>query len=83
MCLGLNVVEVAHDIQKQVSKYVTATLKLTNSYDTWHGNTVHFPVLHIMNTILYLRYKECEEVNGETQQGSGEGHGCVLVPGVS
>ncbi len=37
--LGLNVVEVAHDIQQQVSKFVT-DLKLINSYDTWHGNAM-------------------------------------------
>ena len=30
--------EVAHDIQKSVSKYVRRSLKFTNSYDTWHGN---------------------------------------------
>lgn len=34
---GLRVVEVAHDIQAQVSKYVKETLGLVNSYDTWHG----------------------------------------------
>lgn len=28
--------EVAHDIQQQVSKYVTKK-GLVNSYDTWHG----------------------------------------------
>jgi len=33
---GLRVVEVAHDIQQQVSKYVTR-LGLVNSFDTWHG----------------------------------------------
>ena len=32
--------EVAHDIQAQVSKYVKSDLKLTNSYDTWHGNAI-------------------------------------------
>ncbi len=35
---ALNVTEDAHDMQAQVSKYVTQTLKLVNSYDTWHGN---------------------------------------------
>ena len=33
---GLNITEVAHDIQTQVSKYVRDDLKLVNSYDTWH-----------------------------------------------
>ena len=29
--------EVAHDIQLQVSKFVTQELKVLNSFDTWHG----------------------------------------------
>ena len=35
--VGLNIVEVAHDNQPVVKKYVTDELKLLNSYDTWHG----------------------------------------------
>ena len=35
--LGLNVTEVAHDINQQVSRYVSQQLKVFNSYDTWHG----------------------------------------------
>lgn len=34
---GLNIVEVAHDMQQQVSKFVTNEMKLVNSFDTWHG----------------------------------------------
>jgi hypothetical protein len=34
--IGLKVVEVAHDIQQQVSRYIT-NLGLVNSFDTWHG----------------------------------------------
>ena len=37
--LDLKVVEVAHDHQIQVMKYVTEDLQLTNSYDTWHGKS--------------------------------------------
>ncbi len=33
---GLNVVEVAHDMQHQVSHYVTSDLGLKNCFDTWH-----------------------------------------------
>ena len=33
--------EVAHDIQQQVARYVTSDLKLLNSYDTWHGKFIH------------------------------------------
>ena len=38
--IGLHVVEVAHDIQVQVAKYIRETLGLVNSYDTWHGMVV-------------------------------------------
>lgn len=38
LVLDLNVVEVAHDYQPQVTRYVTDELHLLNSYDTWHGN---------------------------------------------
>ncbi len=37
---GLNIVEVAHDNQSVVKKFVTDDLKLTNSYDTWHGKCI-------------------------------------------
>ena len=37
--VGLKVIEVAHDMQAQVSKYVRE-LKLVNSYDTWHGKAM-------------------------------------------
>ena len=39
MIIDLKVVEVAHDYQPQVSRYVTDDLCLLNSYDTWHGNS--------------------------------------------
>ena len=35
--LGLNIVEVAHDMQLQVASYIKQDLKLLNSFDTWHG----------------------------------------------
>ena len=35
--VGLNVVEIAHDYQAQVQKYIVNELGLINSYDTWHG----------------------------------------------
>lgn len=34
---GLKIVEVAHDMQLQVSRYIKQDLKLLNSFDTWHG----------------------------------------------
>ena len=35
--IGLDVREIAHDVQSQVSHYVTSELKLQNTFDTWHG----------------------------------------------
>lgn len=34
---GLDVKEVAHDHQVQVSRLVTEEFGFLNSYDTWHG----------------------------------------------
>ena len=42
--LDLKVVEVAHDHQIQVMKYVTEDLQLINSYDTWHGKSSYVGV---------------------------------------
>ena len=44
ICTGLQVTEVAHNIQQQVSKYVVSE-GLTNSYDTWHGKDYNYSVL--------------------------------------
>ena len=41
MHLGLVVSEVAHDYQPAVTKYVTDELDCLNSYDTWHGMSIH------------------------------------------
>ena len=46
MHVGIHVVEVTHDIQAQVSKYIRVKLGLVNYYDTWHGMVVHvFPAV--------------------------------------
>ena len=42
--VGLGITEVAHDIQQQVSRYMSAEVHLINSYDTWHGMYVHVHV---------------------------------------
>lgn len=44
-------VEVAHDYQAQVQKYVVEELGLLNSYDTWHSKYKSMKV--IMYTKLY------------------------------
>ena len=42
---GLKVVEVAHDYQPTLQKYLVDELKLLNSYDTWHGKTQQYTIL--------------------------------------
>ena len=49
MCIGLNVTEVAHDIQQQVSRFITSDLSLVNSYDTWHGT-----YMYTLHTYMYM-----------------------------
>ena len=34
---GLQVIEVAHDMQLAVRRYLKQELNLVNSFDTWHG----------------------------------------------
>ena len=51
---GLNIVEVAHDIQQQVARYVTSDLKLLNSYDTWHGKFIHCSYSYIYYVKSYF-----------------------------
>ena len=33
--------EVAHDMQHQVSRFVSADLKMVNSFDAWHGKFIY------------------------------------------
>ena len=49
---GLKIVEVAHDIQKSVSSYISTKLKMVNSYDTWHGNTFSLVFIYC-NAVMY------------------------------
>ena len=40
--LGVDVREVAHDMQHQVSRFVSADLNLVNSFNTWwHGKLIY------------------------------------------
>ena len=45
---GLNVVEVAHDFQQQIKRYIVEDLKMLNSFDTWHGELL--PILECQCT---------------------------------
>ena len=48
---GLSVTEVAHDIQQSVSSYIKNKLKLTNSYDTWHGEYLLSVLITVRNSV--------------------------------
>ena len=51
---GVNITEVAHDIQAQESKYVRETLGLVNSYDTWYGTVTCVCVAMLVPTTCIL-----------------------------
>ena len=51
---GVNITEVAHDIQAQVSKYVRETLGLVNFHDTWHGTVTCVCVAMLVPTTCIL-----------------------------
>ena len=56
MHTGLKVVEVAHDIQLSIGKYITNSLALKNSFDTWHGR---WPWFNDIFELTHYRHKEC------------------------
>lgn len=66
--VGLKVVEVAHDIQTSVASYVRS-LKLVNSYDTWHGECL---LAFEMRTIATIRNKERWQATTDHYPGSCE-----------
>ena len=83
MCnVGLRV-EVAHDIQAQVSKYVKETLGLVNFYDTWHGMFIRvFPTTYyvfVRKLIIMMTYrnKECGQGDEDHRRPKGEGEKVV------
>ena len=53
-CAGLNVVEVAHEIHLPISKFITDSLALINSFDTWHGELI-FPLFYY--SVMYQEIK--------------------------
>ena len=77
--------EVAHDIQQQVSRFITSDLSLVNSYDTWHGTYIlciaHTHVLCIIDHVpVYAhRYEECLETDAEDYPGQSDRQRCELV----
>ena len=67
LCIGLTITEVAHDIHSGVTNYVMKTLKLVNSYDTWHGNlyACWCFVFALILTFCVCRIKECGQGDGK------------------
>ena len=61
--VGLRVIEVAHDIQSQVEKYVSTDLRLVNSYDTWHGKGLRNHCMCMFQSTSFFRNKECCQTN--------------------
>ena len=70
-CVGLNIVEVAHDMHHPVARYVKQELKLLNSFDTWHGMNKNFNHVCVQCVPLCLlnRDKECGETACQSYSG--------------
>ncbi len=79
---GLNIVEVAHDNQSVVKKYVTDDLNLTNSYDTWHGKCVECHVLIFTNSV-YLGTKNVAKGMKKLAIGTKKAQGKTWFPELS
>ena len=69
--IGLQVSEVAHDIQQQVSRYIVS-LGFVNSYDTWYGTgTTTDQVQHVYMCMRCVwvydidRDKECNQTDAK------------------
>ena len=75
---GLNVVEVAHDIQLSVSKYISDSLFLINSFDTWHGE-----LLYMYKFSNCYRHKKCSQANEEEYCSKGQRLWCYMVSSTS
>ncbi len=75
---GLNVVEVAHDMQHQVSRYVTSDLGLKNSFDTWHGKHGYNNYI-VYFSELFFRDQECCKVSPKGYTGSCQRQGSDMV----
>ena len=77
---GLKVVEVAHDMQLAVGRYVKDDLKLLNSFDTWHGayQFIADVFCHHIVTTLH-RNQECCQRACEDYEGPCKRSRCDLV----
>ena len=68
--VGLNVVEVAHNFQQQIRRYVVEELKLLNSYDTWHGKVhVHMSLSLVFYMCMYAGTKNVAKSLAEVIKG--------------
>ena len=57
---GLNITEVAHNIQLQVTRYVKEDMGMVNS---WHGKRIHGETVFIYHYDLTLRNEKCGQRN--------------------
>ncbi len=79
---GLNVVEVAHDNQSVVKKYVTNDLNLTNSYDSWYSKCVEYHVL-IFTKSVYLSTNNVAKSMKKIAIGTTKAQGKTRFPELS
>ena len=75
---GLQVTEVAHDIQQQVPKYVVSE-GLTNSYDTWHGEDYNYSLL-LSRWMLFTETKNVGKLMTKISSGLVRNKGVPWLP---
>ena len=78
ICTDLQVTEVAHDIQQQVSKYVVSE-DLTNSYDTWHGEDYNHSLL-LSRWMLFTGTKNVRKLITKISSGLVKNKGVSWFP---
>ena len=68
----------AHDIQQQVSKYISSDLKMINSYDTWHGNAMFGNI--ICNTQVSSGTKNVKKLLENITKGTKKSRNVTWFP---
>ena len=78
--IGINVTEVAHDIQMSVSSYISKQLQLINSYDTWHDRHTFLYCSHNLHLQLNLGTKNVEKEINKITKGPKTKRGVTWFP---
>ena len=72
--------EVAHDMQQQVAKYIRNDMGLLNSYDTWHGKALCFILIILMITFVNVGTKNVAKIMAKITAGPAKSRGVTWFP---